>query len=88
LSAAIVGKAAALTLPDSRRHAEDLAFLCGLAGDPRAIDDGLTNSDRRWLMGATALLEDERVWAYAADPDRARSTLTYLLRNRDRRDGT
>lgn len=88
LTAAIVGKAAALTLPDSRRHAEDLAFLCGLVVDPRETDDVLTNSDRRWLIGATALLEDERVWAYAADPDRARSTLTYLLRDRDRRDGT
>jgi hypothetical protein len=63
LTAGIVGKAAALTLPDSRRRAEDLAFLRGLVGDPRAIDDGLTNSDRRGLMGATALLEDERVWA-------------------------
>jgi hypothetical protein len=80
LAAAIVGKAAGLTLPDSRRHAEDLAFLCGVVDDPRAIDDILTKSDRRWLMSAEALLTDGRVWAYAANPDSARSTLTYLLR--------
>lgn len=43
------------------------------------MEDALTRSDRRWLMGAQALLDDDRVWAYAADPDRARSTLTFLL---------
>lgn len=76
---AIVGKAAALTLADPQRHAEDLAFLCGLVPDPRAMEDALTRSDRKLLMGAQALLDDDRVWAYASDPDRARSTLTYLL---------
>lgn len=80
LAAAIVGKAAALTLAHPQRHAEDLAFLCGLVSDPRTIGDVLTRSDRRWLMGAEALLDDGRVWGYAADPDRARSALMYLLR--------
>ncbi len=87
LSAAIVGKAAALSLPDSRRHAEDLAFLCGLVADPREVDAVLTNSDRRWLIGAEPLLDEERVWTYAADPDRARSTLMFLLRDRSPRQG-
>ncbi len=76
-----VGKAAALTLPGSRRHAEDLAFLRGLVADPREIDAGLTNSDRRWLIGAEPRLDDERVWTYAADADRARATLMFLLRD-------
>lgn len=81
LAAAMVGKAAALTLPDPQRHAEDLAFLCGLVPDPRVVDAAMSTSDKRWLEGAKALLDDDRVWAHANDPRRARSTLLYLLRS-------
>lgn len=87
LAAAIVGKAAALTLAHPQRHAEDLAFLCGLVSDPRTIGDVLTKSDRRWLLRAEALLDDGRVWDYATDPDLARSTLAYLLRTGSAREG-
>jgi len=80
LAAAIIGKAAALSLPDPQRHGEDLAFLCGVVPDPRTIDAVLTKSDRRWLSGAETLLRDDRVWTYAADAARARATLRYLLR--------
>jgi len=79
LDAAIVGKAAAMSLPHPTRHGEDLAFLCGLVVDPRVIEARLTRSDRRWLTGARGLLDDRRVWRHAADPSAARSTLRFLL---------
>lgn len=81
LAAAIVGKAAALSLPDPVRHGQDLAFLFGLVPDPRAIDAVLTKSDRRWLLRAKPLLEDDLVWTYANDAEQARATLRYLLRD-------
>jgi hypothetical protein len=79
LDAAIVGKAAAMSLPDATRHGEDLAFLCGLVADPRTIEAGLSRSDRRWLAKARPLLDDRRVWRYASDPAAARSTLRFLV---------
>lgn len=79
LPIAILGKAAALTLPDTRRHAEDLAFLCSLVDDPRLLTSAVTNRDRRWLAHAEPLLDDDRLWARTSDPNRARATLAFLL---------
>lgn len=82
LPAAILGKAAALTLPDAERHAEDLVFLCGLVDDPRPLADSLTPRERKWVAGAAPLLDDDRVWSWATDPNRARATLAFLLASR------
>jgi len=79
LTAAIVGKSAALRLDDSSRHAEDLAFLFGLVPDPREIAVGLSKSDRRHLRRAGSLLDDERVWEYSQNPDAAQATLQFLI---------
>lgn len=79
LAVAIIGKAAALTLADPQRHAEDLAFLFGLVDDPRTVSAVLTARDRKWLRGTEALLDDDRLWTYSADPNRARATLSFLL---------
>lgn len=82
LDAAIVGKAAAMSLVDPVRHAEDLAFLCGLVVDPRVVAAQLTRSDRNWLRNARPLLDDARVWEYATEPAAARSALAFLLSGR------
>jgi len=79
LTAAIVGKSAALQLDDSSRHAEDLAFLFGLVSDPREVAVGLSKSDRRHLRRARRLLSDDRVWGYSQSPDAARATLQFLI---------
>lgn len=79
LDAAIVGKAAALTLAGNDRHRSDLAFLLGLVPDPRDLGRALTPSDRRWLRHAGAVLDDELVWRVAPDPDAARFTLAFVL---------
>lgn len=79
LPAAIVGKAAALSLPDPSRHAQDLAFLLGLVDDVRTLAAGLTPSDNRWLSHTRQLLENERVWNYSHRPQAARAALLFLL---------
>ncbi|MEN8235677.1 MAG: hypothetical protein ABFR89_12235 [Actinomycetota bacterium] len=79
LTAAIVGKAAALRLDDAKRHAEDLAFLLGLVPDPREVVARLSKSDLRHINRAKTLLGDNRIWTYSHDPDVARSTLTFLI---------
>lgn len=79
LVAAIVGKSAALSLDDSSRHSEDLAFLFGLVPDPRELAAAMSKSDRRHLKGARTLLSDERVWRYSHDPDAAQATLRFLI---------
>jgi len=79
LAAAIVGKAAALRLDDSERHAEDLAFLLGLVPDPREIATRLSKSDIRRLHHARTVLGDTHVWRYSHDPDAARSALAFLV---------
>lgn len=81
LDAAIVGKAAALTLPDAHRHRTDLAFLLGLVHDVRAVRASLTRSDRRWLQYAAPLLDDQLVWRAAPDAAAARAALRFLLRD-------
>jgi hypothetical protein len=56
LLGAIVGKAAACTLPgDSSRHARDLALLCALVNDPFDLREQLTNKDRTRLRGVRQL---------------------------------
>ena len=80
LDAAIVGKAAALTLPDAERHGEDLAFLLGLVDDVRWFAEAMSTSDLGWLRNARPLLDDERVWNYSHDPQAARAALDYVLR--------
>lgn len=80
LAAAIVGKAAAQTLPAPERHQLDLAFLLGLIDDVTIIDQALTNSDRRKLRIAEGLLNEDRVWRATNNPDDARAALRFLLR--------
>jgi hypothetical protein len=82
LDAAIVGKAAALSLPTPERHRRDLAFLLGLVDDVVDLDEAMTTSDRRWLRLALGLLEDDVVWRATATPAEARAALRYLLRDR------
>jgi hypothetical protein len=79
LDAAIVGKAAALTLPESTRHAEDLAFLLGLVEEVRPLAERLTKSDMAWLVHARPLLKEERVWNYSHNPQAARAALAFLV---------
>ncbi|WP_370617193.1 hypothetical protein [Mumia sp. Pv 4-285] len=64
LLAAIIGKAAAVTLPDPQRHHRDLALLCSLVEDPFTLADELTKKDRQRLLQAKALLDDTHAaWA-------------------------
>lgn len=56
LLAAVVGKAAACSIPgDPARHLRDLALLCALIDDPFATAEELERSDRRRLRSAAAL---------------------------------
>jgi hypothetical protein len=50
LLGALIGKAAALTLPaDTFRHQRDLALLCALVEDPSELIPQLTRKDRQRL---------------------------------------
>jgi hypothetical protein len=77
LDAAIVGKAAALSLPSPGRHRTDLVFLLGLVSDVAALDAAMSKSDRRWLRLATPLLDGGTLWRGRPE---ARAALRYLLR--------
>ncbi|MBW9214726.1 hypothetical protein KV102_07695 [Mumia sp. zg.B53] len=78
LLAAIVGKAAAVTLAHPQRHYRDLALLCSLVDDPFALADEMTKKDRQRLMKANALLDDGHVaWALVPAEVRARGRIAY-----------
>jgi hypothetical protein len=58
LIAAIVGKAAAVTLPGgAARHLRDLALLCALLPDPFGAADTLTGKDRQRIRMARVLTD-------------------------------
>ncbi|KGN33954.1 hypothetical protein N802_07875 [Knoellia sinensis KCTC 19936] len=57
LTAAIVGKAAAVSLPSPARHYRDLALLCALIDDPFSMAAGFTRKDRQRIRSAVALMD-------------------------------
>ncbi|GAA1817260.1 hypothetical protein GCM10009835_41560 [Planosporangium flavigriseum] len=64
LLAAILGKAAALTLPgDARRHLHDLAFLLALMPDPMAARGELTRTERNKLRSCPLADRSHHGWA-------------------------
>ncbi|WP_226651363.1 hypothetical protein [Streptomyces hydrogenans] len=72
LLGAIVGKAAALTIPTAPKdkHYRDLAFLLSLPGDPIAMRDELEKGDRRKLAVARALHDPTHAaWRQLGDPE-------------------
>ncbi|MGH1564576.1 hypothetical protein [Mumia sp. DW29H23] len=76
--AAIIGKAAAVTLPDPQRHYRDLALLCSLVEDPFTLADELTKKDRQRLLRATALLDDTHAaWALVPVEVRSRGQIAF-----------
>jgi hypothetical protein len=57
LLGAILIKARAVAIDDvPENQRQDLAFLCSLVGDPRAMADELSSSQRRWLRQRQELL--------------------------------
>ena len=78
LLAAIVGKSAAVTLPDPERHYRDLALLCSLVEDPFALAEELTRKDRQRLQRAKALGDDAHAaWALVPVEVRAGGQIAY-----------
>lgn len=64
LLGAIIGKAAATSLPKPDRHYRDLALLLSLVEDPFTLADELKPKDRQRLRTAGARLDDEHpAWA-------------------------
>jgi len=80
LAAALVGKAAACTLPSPERHQLDLVFLLGLIDDVTVIDRALKKSDRRKLRIVQGLLSQDKVWRATNKPDEAQAALRFLVR--------
>lgn len=80
LPAALVGKAAALALPDAARHRQDLAFLLGLVTDLQGVAASTSSaSDKRVLRRAAKLIEaDDRCWEATARPEDAKAALHFL----------
>lgn len=80
LLAAVVGKAAATTLPLPERHYRDLAMLLCLVEDPFALAEELTPGDRRRLRKARRLRDDaDRAWTLVPEGIRARGQITYSV---------
>lgn len=72
LLGAIVGKAAALTIPTAPKgkHYRDLAFLLSLPGDPIAMKGQLQKGDRKKLAAASALRDPAHAaWRQLGDPE-------------------
>lgn len=72
LLGAIVGKAAALSIPTAPqdKHYRDLAFLLSLPANPRTLKQELTKGDRRRLATATALLDPgHEAWRELGDAE-------------------
>ena len=72
LLGAIVGKAAALSIPSGSKakHYRDLAFLLSLPANPLALKQQLTRGDRRKLAGARALDDPAHAaWRELLDAD-------------------
>lgn len=80
LPAAIVAKAAAISLGDAARHKLDLVFMLGLIGDVRAVADRLDGKSdfKRLRSAARQLPDDDRAWRASQRPDDARAALRYL----------
>ena len=76
LLAAIVGKAAAVELPDPARHYRDLALLAALVGDPFELSERLTRKDRQRIRKANRLLDDKHpAWALLSPALRAQGQI-------------
>ena len=88
LLGAIGAKAVAATvdLRDSDRHLVDLAFLCGLLGDPFSAAEHTTPADRRRLRGARRRLPDDHpFWRRVPHSNDARAALEILCSTPPRR---
>ena len=80
LLAAIIGKAAAVKLPDPDRHYRDLALLCALVEDPFELRDQLTKKDRKRLRKAHRLLNDNHpAWVLVPDNIRGQGQISYAI---------
>ena len=80
LLAAIVSKAAAVTLPKPARHYRDLALLCSLVTDPFVMAAELGKKDRQRLWMARGLLDDaDPAWVLVPERLRRQGQIAFSL---------
>jgi len=73
---------------EAPKHRGDLAFLCGLVADPRALAADLTSAERRWLRDRKELADAAHAawWSTSAcRPEDAYLAFMIMARPREAR---
>jgi hypothetical protein len=74
------------TPEEAPKHRGDLAFLCGLVADPRALAADLTSAERGWLRDRKELADAAHAtWWSARRPEDAYLAFMIMARPREAR---